>query len=430
MAIKRAMASCPVLCQTFSFLSLCASESLPLETVVDFVKVHTKGQVAEEMLRTKILKSSFILSSTEGDKADKYLCLHNTVHDVLKKMEIFDPDSTHKAHCIATAIAIFNSQLNVHTPLYGAPWGYLQLFKLASHSKALYNFAISEIPSPINLHKLSPLINPLDVVLWLGLTARACVALSDVSKGKSFSRLAFQYIATLTLTRSFNNEFHVDAICDVEESYSNLELVCRVTWQYNQAEEFHEKALIVNRKIYGEEHGKVATTFYNLGVVCRDTGQYSQAKEFFETALIIRRKIYGEEHGDFAASYDSLGAVCRDTGQYNQAKEFYEKALIIRRKIYGEERGHVAASYNSLGAVCHDTGQYNQAKEFYEKALIIRRKIYGEEHVDVGASYNNLGAVCHDTGQYNQAKEFHEKALIILREIYGEEHGDVATSYN
>ena len=80
-----------------------------------------------------------------------------------------------------------------------------------------------------------------------------------------------------------------------------------------------------------------------------DLGQYNEAKEHYEKAVIIRKKIFGEEHADVAASYNNLGIVYQDLGQYNEAKEYYEKALIIKKKIFGEEHAAVATSYNNLG---------------------------------------------------------------------------------
>ena len=107
-------------------------------------------------------------------------------------------------------------------------------------------------------------------------------------------------------------------------------------------------------KLYGEEHGDVATSYNNLGVVCSDLGQHHQAKEFYEKALNNRIKLYGEEHGDVITTW---ALFCSNIGQHDQAKEFYQKALNIRRKLYGEEHDHVSRSYNYLGVVCSNIGQ-------------------------------------------------------------------------
>jgi len=53
-AIARASETDEVLLQTFRFLSMCASDSLPMESAVEFVKVHTTRQT-EELIKAKIL---------------------------------------------------------------------------------------------------------------------------------------------------------------------------------------------------------------------------------------------------------------------------------------------------------------------------------------------------------------------------------------
>ncbi|XP_020605746.1 kinesin light chain-like [Orbicella faveolata] len=120
--------------------------------------------------------------------------------------------------------------------------------------------------------------------------------------------------------------------------------------------------------------------------------------KYHEKALMIRKKIFGEEDADVAISYNNLGIVYRNLGQYNEAKEYYEKAVIIRKQIFGEEHADVAISYNSLGVVYRNIGQYNEAKEYYENALIIRKKIFDEENADI-ASFSNLGSVYQDVEQ-------------------------------
>ena len=80
-------------------------------------------------------------------------------------------------------------------------------------------------------------------------------------------------------------------------------------------------------------------------------GEYNQAKELHEKALIIRKKIFGEDHADVATSYNNLASVYNSLGEYNQAKELHEKALIISKKIFGEDHADVATSYNNLALV-------------------------------------------------------------------------------
>ena len=70
-----------------------------------------------------------------------------------------------------------------------------------------------------------------------------------------------------------------------------------------------------------------------MGNVYQNLGQYTEAKEYYETALIISKKIFGEEHADVTTCYNNLGNVCQNLGQYNEAKEYFEKTLIIEKRF-------------------------------------------------------------------------------------------------
>ena len=75
-------------------------------------------------------------------------------------------------------------------------------------------------------------------------------------------------------------------------------------------------------------------------------GEYNQAKELHEKALIIYKTIFGEDHANVARSYNNLALVYDSLREYNQAKELHEKALTIRKNIFGEDHADVVTSYN------------------------------------------------------------------------------------
>ena len=136
------------------------------------------------------------------------------------------------------------------------------------------------------------------------------------------------------------------------------------------------------------------------GKVCNRLGEYNQAKEFHVKALTIRKKIFGD--ADVATSYNDLVIVYNSLGENSQAKKLH---------IFCEDHADVGESYNDLALVCSSLGEYNQAKELHVKALTIRKKIFGD--ADVATSYNDLVIVYNSLGENSQAKKLHEKALMI-----------------
>ena len=460
LAIQRAVESDEVLRQTFSFFSLCAHDDLPLETVLKFVKVDVKDQ-PEELLKAKIVRFSLLLVHSEKESKQRtYLRLHKTVHEALKRGEMFNLNSWERDHNMAEAVKIFKSQLKENDENYEFRK------KLRPHCESLVNHMTSECSSDQRtfIERFTPFIE-LDVVVdWLGTLATvceqgsyfssaklvvdlACTLLDNISESTSDTLMKasiFDIGGTVHNTLGEYNQakhLHENALLirrkifgehhpDLATSYNYLASVYNNLGEYNRAKELHEKALVIRKMNFGEDHGDIATTYNNLALVYHSLGEYNQAKQLHEKALVIRRKIFGEHHPDLATSYNYLASVYNNLGKYNQAKELHEKALVIRKMNFGEDHGDIATTYNNLALVYHSLGEYNQAKQLHEKALVIRRKIFGEHHPDLATSYNNLASVYHSLGEYNQAQELHEKALVIRKKIFGEVHGDVATSYN
>ena len=465
MAINSALESDEVLRQLFSFLSLCGSESLPIDAAVNFVKARTTRQ-SEELIRAKILKSSLITCLNGEDGIPDYLKVHNVTHAALKKISRLHFQFTEKVECMSVAIHVFHSLTESRcNHLKDSGPVCVMLRRLTTHCKALHVTLTNTFPTKdVLVKEITPFIAPEKIVSWLCSTASVCCDLSNPSNAILFSKAACDFVHCLSRTGEVTSlkadtfdvhgrvlrmsceyklsmSYHEEATSlyislygeeheKLAASYNNLGRVYHDLGQNNRAKEYHEKALIISKKIYGQVHATVADSYRHLGIVNYDLGQHNEAKEYHEKALDIRKTIYGDEHAEVANSYISLGLVYRNLGQYNEAKELQEKALIICKKIYGEEHAAVSNSYNNLGLVYHYLGQYNKAKEYQEKALVIEKKIYGEQHAAVANSYNNLGLVYHYLGHHNEAKEYQEKALVIRKKIYGEKHAAIATSYN
>ena len=71
-----------------------------------------------------------------------------------------------------------------------------------------------------------------------------------------------------------------------------------MTCQYKSSILHHKEAA----KIYTASNNRnaVGKSYINLGNDHRHLGQYNKAKEYNDKALIIKKKIFGEEHADVA----------------------------------------------------------------------------------------------------------------------------------
>ena len=460
MAIERAVDTDKVLRHTFSFLSLCAHYDLPLEAVSKFVKAQTKEQ-PEGLIKAKIVRSSLLLVHSEKGDERKYIRLHKTVYEALIRGEVLKLTAEDFNCNLAEAGKVFKSLFHENDQDYA-------IFRtLRPHCESLLKHITPNCSSDqlrTFLRTSAPFVDLNMVADWLRSLASSCCHFCDLLFAKTVVDLGCDLLEDIEDTDpgaflkgdifstggqvyhrigkySQAEGFHQKALMirknifgedhtDVALSYNNLASVYSSLAEYNQAKELYEKALVIWKKINVEDHVDVATCYNNLASVYISLGKYNQAKELCEKALMIRKKIFGEDHADIASSYINLAVVYCRLGKYNQAKELHEKALVICKRFFGEDHTQTASSYFNLAKVYRNLEEYNQAKKLTEKALIIWKKIFGEDHAHVAASYNDLGTVYYSQEEYNQAKEFHEKALMIRKKIFGEDHPEVAASYD
>ena len=418
MAIQRAVDTDEVLRHAFSFLSLCANDDLPLETVLKFVKAQGKDH-QEVLMKAKIVRSSLSLVHSEDGGERTYLRLHKVVHEALKRDEMFNLKSWKRDHTMAEAVKIFKVELDENDENYAF------CKTLRPHCESVLKYMTSEfsLDESTFVQRFTPFVDLGTVIDWLYTLASVCETNCYIFFAKNVVDLACNLLGNIedTSTGALTRKGRV--LNMTGKVYNSL-------GEYNQAKEFHEKALMIRKKIFCEDHADVGESYNDLALVCSSLGEYNQAKELHVKALTIRKKIFGEDHADVATSYNDLAIVYNSLGENSQAKKLHEKALMINKKIFGEDHANVATSYNNLALVYSHLGEYKQAKELHEKALMIYKKIFSEDHADVATSYSNLALAYNHLGENSQAKELHEKALKIYKKIFGEDHANVATSYS
>ena len=338
-------------------------------------------------MKAKIVRSSLSLVYSEEEGERTSLRLHKVVHETLKRGEIANLKSCGRDHTMAEVVKIFKSQLQENYK------NYVFCKKLIPHCESLLQHMTSEFSSDQNtlLERFAPFLDLDTVIDWLHTLAGVCQKSSYFSFAKLVVDLGCDLLGNLddTSTGAITRKGKVLNISG--QVYNRL-------GEYNQAKALHEKALMIYKKIFGEDHAVVATSYNNLALVYNILGEYHQAKELSEKALTIYKTIFGEDHADVATGYSTLASVYTHLGEYNQAKELHEKALMIYKKIFGEDHAVVATSYNNLAVVYNTLGEYNQAKELSEKALMIYKKNFGEDHADVATGYSTLASVYNSLG--------------------------------
>ncbi|XP_068688412.1 uncharacterized protein [Montipora foliosa] len=462
LAVDDAMSSDKVLNHAFGFISLCGQQPLNLDLVIKYIlnvenDIHRSGldeSVDEDIIGLRIRKSSLLL--VEEDESGVYLQVHQIVR-IVTQTRIKKYSKAQYFQIIHWGITSFNQFINENN--FYKEDSTSNSLQLVSHLKCL----ITEIESVFNVADLSE-VNlsakhyPSYFIRFSAFFANHCdfnraknvcnVALKIIQHGGVYCKGDFAVVYhTLGNVHHRMGEFqeameyHDRAVAikiekmgsqhiNVATSYNDIATILHDQGDLEQAKEYHDRALAIRIEKLGSQHINVASSYNNIATVLHDQGDLKQAKEYHDRALAIRREKLGSQHINVATSYNNIASVLRDQGDLEKAKEYHDRALAIQIEKLGSQHIDVATSYNNIASVLHDQGKLEQAKEYLDCALAIRIEKLGSQHIDVATSYNNIATVLHDQGDLKQAKEYHARALAIRIEKLGSQHINVATSYN
>ncbi|MBF0550435.1 MAG: tetratricopeptide repeat protein, partial [Deltaproteobacteria bacterium] len=235
---------------------------------------------------------------------------------------------------------------------------------------------------------------------------------------------------TARITAAVIAEAVEDRDSDISMIFSALGIVWRVLGDARLAVEYYQKALEIDRKVFGDGYPEVANNYNNLGLAWQELGDAGRSVAYLEKARDIYLNVFGESHQSVATVYANLGAAWRALGDTRQAMEYLQKSLDIYLKVFGDSHQSVANGYNNLGAAWIDLGDARQAVGYYEKALEVNLKVFGESHPSIATGYNNLGGAWNALGDARRALGYYQKALEIDLNAFGDGHPKVAIRYN
>jgi len=165
-----------------------------------------------------------------------------------------------------------------------------------------------------------------------------------------------------------------------------------------------------------------------LAITINELGDQPKAIRYHQQALEIWKKVYGEKHQNVGAALNNLGEAYRAWGEPRKALRFYQEALKILNNVHEKTHPQVTAVMNNLGEAFKALEDYSGAIDYYQQALDIDEKVFGRNHPKVAIRLNNLGEAYLRLKKKQPAKEYFEQAYVIFKEFLGEEHSYTKTA--
>ncbi|HMJ68041.1 MAG TPA: CHAT domain-containing tetratricopeptide repeat protein [Cyclobacteriaceae bacterium] len=214
---------------------------------------------------------------------------------------------------------------------------------------------------------------------------------------------------------------------DAAKCLSLLSLTYNASGKYNQAETNGLMALQLRQELSGEQSEEVAASYNDLGLV------YSQidpdkALEYYEKALVVYKKLHGNEHPKIAIANTNIGGLYTQIELYGDAINNLEAASKIWLNLYPNGHPNLGFVYRNLGQTYMKMENSKLALTYFEKALEQYRKSFGEKHPDIASTLNQIGAVHLNQQLFDEALHDFQQAMCANIPAFNQKNIDVNPS--
>ena len=206
--------------------------------------------------------------------------------------------------------------------------------------------------------------------------------------------------------------------------------VYRTLGLYDKAEAMQRQALVIRKRLFGEQHPKVAESLNGLANALWSEGKAAEAEKLNRQAMEIQRRVLGAQAPDVALSLNFLALALRDEGRLPEAESLMRQAVAIHTNALGPAHADLANSMNNLASVLWRASKLADAESWQRSALAMQRRLFGIKHPDVAISINNLSTLLRDEGKLEEAEEMEREAIAMQRELLGNDHPELAISLN
>ena len=200
--------------------------------------------------------------------------------------------------------------------------------------------------------------------------------------------------------------------------------------QPRPARPLFERAHLLYRDIFGEDHPDTLLSVNNLAGTLTILGEYGRGRALDEDTLVRRRRVLGDDHPRTLNSANNLADGLRELGEYERARALDEDTLTRRRRILGEDDPYTLNSLTNLAIDLRGLGEYERARALDEDTLARCRRVLGDDSLLTLWSANNLTEDLRGLGQYEQARALGEDTLARCRRVLGDDHPDTLATAN
>lgn len=269
------------------------------------------------------------------------------------------------------------------------------------------------------------------------------LSLYEEAKNEGFDR-ALQLLSQIP-AHKVDSSLIADAYEGLGRYYASLPIVLptdktkKTKIHFDKALEYHQKALGIRLRKFGQEHQAVARSYYYMSFCYRGfalditsetaNNPITQELELLKKALVLQLKTIGDEDHQTANTYQALGNFYYEAQKdYYKGFEYHQQAFKIRQKKF-KHHPQIASSLVDMAVYYREMNLFREEMNCLEKALEIQLSILGKNHSEIAKSYYLLANRYRFSGNFKKAILYYNDVLEIYKTLHLEQSAEVAETH-
>jgi serine/threonine protein kinase len=183
---------------------------------------------------------------------------------------------------------------------------------------------------------------------------------------------------------------------------------------YDKAQAQLERALILRRRLFGEDEQVAATLADCAWASFGQAGQLAKAEAEARAALDIYRK-NGAVGQPVIFALWILQLTLNGQERYAEAEAVTEQAQVIARKTPNIEFPEIASIIHGLAQAKLQQAKYAEAEKLFRQAVEMHRRLQGSQHPETGWALVGLASSLRQQHKLDEAERAAREALAIFK---------------
>ncbi len=183
--------------------------------------------------------------------------------------------------------------------------------------------------------------------------------------------------------------------------------------RYQDALDYHYKALHIFEKYLGPSHFYCLSVCGNIGLAYENLDDYQMANDYLKKTIRGLKENYPTNILEIRTFYYDLSNLCYRTKQYDAAIAYVDTAIAMLSQSKDNNILHLSIYLEGKANNYLQKGNYSQSLKLYEESLkMLVDNHYGKK--DISALYADIGSFYYDMKQYDKANAYTDSSLNVL----------------